>query len=78
VLANKTITANNVMTSFYEFAYKNGLIGTSKPYYCIDNENEEYYDICCVDSEIDPTSHNYNAKRLIGSISNKVKYSLNQ
>lgn len=70
---NKTITLNNVMTSFYNFASRNSLIGTTKPYFCIDNESNKFYDISVVSDE-DSTYGEHNAKKLIGNMENGNKY----
>lgn len=74
---NRTITLNNVMTSFYNFASRNSLIGTTKPYFCIDNEDGDYYDISVV-SDKDATYGEHNAKKLTGTIKfGKCHYSVN-
>lgn len=70
---NRTITLNNVMTSFYNFVSRNSLIGTTKPYFCIDNESNKFYDISVVSDE-DSTYGEHNAKKLIGNMENGNKY----
>ena len=73
---NRTITLNNIMTSFYNFASKNSLIGTTKPYFCIDYESGDsgdFYDISVVSNE-DSTYGEHNAKKLIGNLGTGNKY----